>query len=229
VNRLAAVLAGSCVLLLSGAPSARAAGQFWSGADGGYRTYGMSDINRDIRHLNTATGLEVNEIGGGRAGGIEVGVTLTSRLSLAAGYERLTASAVLGDSSGSVTYDLPANLVFGSVEYTAPSSTAFHLGLAAGLGLVSAAGKIEVNAFGADSSSGKVTGTGLMLQARVLGEYRVTHQIVLVPNVGFRLAKIGRQRLNGRTMYNADGSREVLDYSGFVIDFAVRFLLNDGR
>jgi len=161
----------------------------------------MSEINDDIQDLNSYTGLNMDEIGGGMALGAEAGLNITPTLSLAGGFERMTGSTEIGDYSGRIELNLPANAFYGCVQYVAPSTTPFHIGFAAAMGIVSAAGEVNVAVTGEGAASGDVSGSGLMLQGRVVGEYQATPRVILAPSLGYRLARISKYEVAGQPVY----------------------------
>jgi hypothetical protein len=198
----------------------------WLGGAFGFGTYAMSDINDDISNFNAVTGLNMDEINNGFSFGIQAGVNATPALSLSAGYERLFASSKVGDYSGEVEYNFPANAIYGEAQYTFPSPSPFHVGLSGAMGMVSAAGEVKVVVYGYGSATGDISGSGLFFAGKLVGDYYASPRLIISPSFGYRFAKISEFEVDGEPAYNSDGSRMSLDYSGFILRGGLKVLLN---
>jgi hypothetical protein len=198
----------------------------WIAPAAGYGTYSMSDVNDDIDALNAYTGLAMDDVSGGLAYGLQAGVNVTPVVSLFAGYERIAASTEVGDYSGSLEYDLPANAFFAAAAYSFPTQSNFHLGLAGLAGMVSAAGDVKISITGVGAASGDVTGSGLMFEGRAFGDLYAMPRLILTPSIGYRIAKISEFEVADQTVFNADGSKMALDYSGLTLRIALKIVLS---
>jgi hypothetical protein len=215
----------SAVLVLTFAGVARSGSEFWIGGSGGINTYSMSDVNDDIANLGAITGYSMDTIKRGWAYGVRVGVYPSPTLSIAGGYERLTGSSEIADYSGRITYDFPADFFFSEVEYLPPSSSPFRFGLVGRLGVLAAAGKVEVAVTGEGAVSGDVTGSGIGLEGGLVGEGHAGPRVILSPSLSYAYAKISDFEVANQAVANRDGSRMALDYSGVRLRLALKILL----
>lgn len=200
----------------------------WLAMTGAWGTYSMSDVNSEIRVVNAAlagSGLEMDEINGGFGFGFALGVDLSSRVSLGLGYERLTASSEVGDLSGSLTYNLPANVVRATVGYRFPTERNGGATVGFGLGLIKEAGSVEFVETGVGVGSLDVHGSGPVLETFVGGEWWAAPQFALVGSGGYRYAKVREVQAEGMTAYNPDGSKYTVDYSGAVVRLGFKVAL----
>lgn len=214
------------LLLFPSSALADRSGGPWFGVDGSWSTYSMSDVNLDIQNVNAAiagSGLTMEEIHDGFGIGLAGGFELPNRAALGVGYDRLFARSDVGDPTGSIEYDFPANTFRVLGEYAFPSTSSFspRIGLAAGL--VSASGTVRVSVTGSGSVSGDVTGTGPLFEAWVGGDWSTAGPFSIVMSVGYRNAEIGEVKVRDSVIYNADGSKYTLDYSGIRARFGLRF------
>lgn len=202
-----------------------AAKTFWIGPVIGIGTYAMSDVNDDINNISAVTGLSMDEITNGVAFGAEAGLQVTPMTSIFAVFERVTASSEVGDYSGSLEYKLPANVFLGGVQQSFPSSSQFQFGLAALAGIVSSAGEINLSITGEGAVSGDISGSGPVAEARLVGDYIASPALVISTNVGYRFAKISEIKVEDQTVFNPDGSKEAVDYSGITARVLLKIFL----
>lgn len=200
----------------------------WLCVTGSWGTYSMSDVNNEIGAINAvldSVGLSMDEIRGGFGFGIAVGVDIPDRVSIGLGYERLSASTEVGDLSGSLRYHLPANVVRVSVEYRIPTERSYGGSVGFGVGLVKEAGSIDLVVTGVGAVAADLDGSGPLLDASVGGDWWMASQFALVGSAGFRYAKVREIRIEGQTIYNADGSKYSVDYSGVVVRLGLKAAL----
>jgi hypothetical protein len=221
IRRFISVLA----ILLGAATAAFGARSFWLAPVGGYSTYRMQDVNRDIGHFNADFDLQMDKVSGGAAFGFEAGVSIAPRCGVSAGFERMYGSSELEYAGGSRGFQLSANAYCVSAHYTLPASDVLNIGVAAGIGVISAAGQVRVSTVSTGTIAGDLAGRGVLLQGQLRGEYYLAPQVALVPSVGYRRAKIDRFEINGSPLHNPDGSRESLDYSGVILRLALKLVL----
>lgn len=210
-------------------PTVSAAGvRTWLGVSGSWATYWMSDVNHDVRDINAAlagSGLSMDEIGHGLSFGIEAGVETRGPVSIGLGYERLQASSEVSDTSGTLRYRLPANAVRGSVAYRLGTERRRSALVGFGLGRVTEAGSVEFVIPGLGAASSEPKGSGAIFEAFAAGDWWAAPQIALFGSAGYRYAKIGLVKVNGQTVFNEDGSRYEIDYSGVVVRLGLKAAL----
>jgi hypothetical protein len=200
----------------------------WLAGHGSYATYSMSDVNSDIGSLNAqleGSGLEMDEIHGALGFGLAFGLELPNRFSVGIGYDRLPASTDVGDASGSIEYEFPANAfrAFGVYSFSGPGAMSAQLG--GSLGVVQEAGTIGVTVTDVGSYRGNIHGTGGLLELFVGGDWWTAPQFALTGSAGYRYAKIGELTLGGETIYLPNGEKESVDYSGVVVRLGIKYAL----
>lgn len=199
----------------------------WLSFGGGFHSFSMGDVNHDISSINEVIApLRMDELNSGFGFGGAFGLDVSPTVSLALEYERLNTSSEVGDATGSLRYDLPANVVKAQATFHSASKEPFILGFQAGLGMVSSAGGITLTATGAGSITGDISGKGPDLEGGISGQWRAASRLAIVPVVGVRYAKISSTKVEGQLIYNADGSKYSLNYSGLMMRVMVRLYLN---
>lgn len=219
---VAALLWTSATAALASADTMRP----WVGVHGSLSTFGMSDVNDDIGSVNSSlagTGLAMDEIHGGFGLGGSFGVEFRGPFSAGVGYERLFASTDVGDFSGSLKYDLPANAYRAFAQYSFVEGPTATWSLGAGLGAVSEAGKVTLTVTGVGSDSAHLKGSGPMFELYAGGDAWANPQLALSGAVGFRYAKIGEITVDGNTLYTANGDKYTVDYTGLFARFGLKF------
>jgi hypothetical protein len=221
----ATVLAVIAVSFLAPASSRAAGFRPWAGVSGSWATYSMKDVNNDIADINATiagTGLQMDEIHNGFAMGAMLGGDFDNQITVGIGYDHLFASSEVGDATGSLKYDYPANAIRALGEYRFPSTSQFqpHAGMA--LGLVAAAGSVKLSQAGVGAVSGDVSGTGPLAEFYGGGDYRVAPTLFVNGSLGYRYAKIGEIKIQDQTVLNPDGSKYALDYSGLLIRLGLK-------
>lgn len=195
---------------------------------GGWGSYEMSDVNRDISSINSliaSTGLQMHQINNGLGFGAGAGVELIGGSSLVVGYDRLSAESDVGDPTGSIKYSLPANVFSLRGEYVFPGGSGFRPHVGGSLGLISEAGTVSVSATGSGTVNGGLTGSGGSIDFYGGGSLSLSPQYAIGGSVGYRYAKIGETKVNGNTIYNSDGSKYSIDYSGVFLRLEARVAL----
>jgi hypothetical protein len=174
-------------------------------------------VNDSITELNSLIApFSMDEIHSGFGFGGMVGVDMPT-VSLALDYERLTGSSSVGDDTGSIEFKVPADLLMVQAVFH-PSSlgSELKLGLGLGAGLVSSAAEINTTATGFGTDTQKLDGKGGAFAAFATADFDLGPRFALVPSVGYRYAKIGEVKSGGDILYNSDGSKFTLDYSGLM-------------
>lgn len=200
----------------------------WIGASGSWGTYTMSDVNDEVTAINAllaGTGLSMDEINNGFGFGGAAGIGIADRISLGFGYERLSASTDVGDASGSLEYDFPANAFRLLGQYDFPTTSTFvgHVGF--GVGFVTEAGSVTVSASGVGSQSGDVSGSGGLFEGLIGGELWAAPQFAITMDGGFRYAKVSEVKVEDVVVRNADGSKYTIDYTGVLVRLGVKVAL----
>jgi len=198
----------------------------WLAAGVGYHTYGMSDANDAIAELNDLIfPASMDKIHSGFGFGGMVGVDMPA-VSLALSYERLTGSQDVSDDTGSITFNVPANLYMAQAVFR-PSSLGTGMGLGIGVagGLISSSANIETSAVGLGSDTQHLDGKGGAFAAFASADFALAPTVSLEPSIGYRYAKIGEVKSDGDIQYNSDGSKFTLDYSGLMARLMVKLHL----
>jgi hypothetical protein len=189
----------------------------------------MGDVNDEIRNVNAAlagSGLTMDEINNGFGFGITLGGDFNNPVTIGLGYDRLFGGSEVGDQSGSIKFDLPANAFRAFGEYRLPSSGQFRPWVGIAEGLVSASGSIELAVTGVGTDAGDVSGVGPLTEAYVGGDVWAAPTFAMAASLGYRYAKIGEVKVRDQTVFNADGSKYTLDYSGLLlrVGFKIAFM-----
>lgn len=192
----------------------------WASASASWSTYSMSDVNRQIGAINAAligSGLSMDEINNGFGFGFAAGIEMENGVALGLGYDRLTGSSEVGDFSGSLKYDLPANVFRFAADYTFPGRGRALVHVGAGAGIVSEAGSLSLTVTGVGSVKGALSGTGPMAEGHAGVDVWTAPGFAITIDAGYRYAKVGEVKTQGQTIYNADGSKYTIDYSGVAL------------
>jgi hypothetical protein len=209
---------------------ASAAGpRVWLATDGSWATYSMSDVNNEVRAINAAldsTGLVMDEVKHGFGFGFALGLDTPGGLSVGFGYERLAASTEIGDFSGVIRYNLPANTYRAIAKYRFPSQQPVAAAIGVGVGRVSEAGSVEAAAIGFGAIAADLKGSGPLIEGFVSGEWSGGPRVALVGSAGYRYAKVSELQTQGQTVLNPDGSKYTVDYSGLLIRIGMKLMLS---
>jgi len=95
-------------------------------------------------------------------------------------------------------------------------------GFGGGGGRVFAAGESIVSLTGYGSASADFEGSGSLFQGYVFFESPVSSHVSFIPLAGFRYAKIPEAKMAGEFLYNQDGSKLSIDYSGLFVAASFR-------
>ena len=200
--------------------------RFWIGATGGLSTYSLSDLNDEIRTINSLSSLKMNEIKSGLAYGVGAGICVDNKWWLETHYERLNGSSEMGDATGRLEYHVPANAYFFNAIYTLSSNSPLRIGFCGGVGIVSAAGMISISITGTGSASGDTSGTGPLAQGFLAADIPAGSRVSFCPLAGYRFAKISKIEVRGETVYTNDGSKYSMEYSGLILRLGIKVFLN---
>jgi hypothetical protein len=216
LNRRTVQLA--CIGLFLLAPAlANAATRPWLSGSFGYSGYAMDDVNDDIGEINATlagSGLEMDEITKGLSYGLAFGLDVSPAFSIGLGYDRLTGQSDVSDPSGSIEYDLPANLLRGFGRYSFQSTGKAKGFLEASLGRVSSDATATLTVVGVGTQSFKFEGSGLAFEGAGGVSYWTSPTIAMFGLVGYRVANVEDVEVDGQPAYNVSGENYSIDYSG---------------
>ena len=171
------------------------AGRFGLSLIGGYNTYAMEDVNRAIRLINDMigeSGLAMDEVNGGPHFGVGLRYAVSPRVVLWADYQRLRGRTEVGDYSGRIELDLPANAFLGSVAiYNSPFAVGrTRAGLGAGVGYY-VSGVTETDAVtGVGYGTSEWKGSALGVHAFLGVEHAASESVSFEGLIGYRHAKL---------------------------------------
>src|SRR5262245_28781949 len=213
--------------LLSPATARAQIKRFWLAPAGGFHTYRLGDVNSEIDQINVAVApLHMDNIKSGFSYGAAAGVDLNPAATLEIAYDRLLGSAKVGDATGSLEYNLPANEFTLRGTFRQATEATFALGFGVAAGLVQSAGEVTLSATGSGSVTGHLKGSGPALEAFASGDWHVSPIFAITPHIGFRYAKISETKVEDQVIYNPDGSKYTLDYSGLTTGVQLKLYLN---
>ena len=207
-----------CALMLVPTLALAAEGSMvpWVAASGNVGTTAMGDVNDVVAAINAGlagSGLSMGEVKVGFGGGAAVGLDLNGgKWSIGLSYEYIKAATKLSvPGAGDVDLKMPANAFALNAAYYAPSSGQFEIGGGAGIGLLTS--KLAVTVPGA--SSGDFKGNGFLIEGLVSGKWKAAESFSIVPQVGYRFAKVSKVEQSGVPISNAAGTGNLeVDYSG---------------
>lgn len=200
-------------------PPSASASPVWVGGTLAYNSYNMSDLNDLIDAINDEIyPFEMEELNGGLAFGLQLGIEPTAGRRVYVAYERLSGTSDVADHSGEIEIQVPANHLVVGAEYDLPSaSTTSRLGIGGAVGLVSASGGSKIRITGEGGASADYEGSALAVQGYVYGSFRPGNSnFAISPQVGYRLANIGDPEIDNESAIFD------LDYSGVIVRVALR-------
>ncbi len=221
MKRVFPVLLLASLLLLALVPATSlAVPRPWISGTVGGSTYTMGDLNDEIDGINSGlagSGLEMKNVTNGLGFGAAVGVDVIPRLAVGVGYDRLTGKSKISDPTGSIEYDVPANLfrVFG--RYTLASMPRANGFLEASLGRITSAAQVKLSIAGGGAVSGDMEGSGVAFETGVGAELRPVPQFGFVASAGYRHATAGDIEIQGQPLTAVNGGAYSLDYSGMFL------------
>ena len=212
------ILHFACFALCLMTPAlATAATRPWLSGSFGVSMYAMGDVNDDVGQINAAlagSGLKMDELTKGLHYGLAIGFDVSPAFALGLGYDRLTGKTDVSDPSGSIEYDLPANLLRGFGRYSFQSSGKAKGFLEASLGRVSSDGTVTVTVTGVTSDAANLEGSGVAFEGGGGFSYWTSPQIALMAMAGYRVANVQDVKADGDAIYNTSGDNYSIDYSG---------------
>jgi len=139
------------------------------------------------------------------------------------GYDHLFARTELGDATGTLAFDFPANAFRAIGEYKFRSASQFSPRIGVAGGLVSEAGSIGLSVTGFTSFKEDMTGSGPLFEAYAGGDLWAAPQFAVTGSLGYRYAKVKEVKASGETIVNSDGSKSSIDYGGFLARLGLKF------
>jgi hypothetical protein len=181
-------------------------------AFGGYNTYAFGDWQDINRALLVPPGEEARPTDGYSLG---VGVEYSSRpaLSFTFSYERLTPGR-MPEVNGQ-KMKLPCNALLLEAEYRRRFRPRIRIGAGGGAGYYQLGEEVE-----SPGTDRNMDGTSFGGQAFALGEWTMTPAASIGLDIGYRWAKIGVDKVNGRP----PGFSVESDYSGLNTRIVLRYL-----
>ena len=198
---------------------------------GGYSTYSMSDIDDALAEPGTffpGATVTADDIGAGAGFGAGLRMWRSDRVMVSIDVSRL-----LAKTDGSAVYlgtpfdgelNVPATNVGLTVNYLFPSNTRSRWGLGAGAGYYTCTGEASASGSGVTFSA-DVEGSGFGFHALGIGDIALSDAVNVEIGAGYRLAKTTDVQVDGGVLYNADGSKSQVDWSGFMSRLGVTFYL----
>ena len=204
--------------LLSMPSAAHALGEtVWITLNGGYGTYGMSDLNAEIDAFNTAnagTGFSFDHVDNGHLFGGALGFETVGRWNIGLGWDRLNATTEAGDASGAMEYRFSANAWRLFAEYALRPIGQSSIFLGGGVGIIQENGKFIVSQPGFAPAEYKLAGSDPMFEGYAGGNLWMTERVALTTTVGYRYAKVKEVKIEGNVLIMSNGEAMSLDFSG---------------
>lgn len=218
-----------CSLLLTIPTLSRGATGPWISGNFGGSFYAMKDVNDDISNINAllaGSGLSMEEITKGPSLGLAIGIDLLNGFGLGIGYDRLPASSDVSDASGSIEYNMPANLVRAFGRYSFSNTGRTRGFVEASVGRITTVGDVSLSVSGSGSDSRDLEGSGLAIEGCLGGEHWATPQFALTGSAGFRRAKSSNVTVGNTPVYSASGDDYTVDYSGLFVRLGFKVALS---
>jgi len=195
--------------------------QPWFQATAGFGTYGMGTVNEDIGGFNDYYGTDVSEIKSGMGLGAGVGCDLFGSLRVGFHYQRLFAKGEEETRDYAVKFEMPANVLFLSVEFLPKMTSSVQLGIGASGGAVIESGRIVL---GTAESIGfiNITGSGTYVDVHASLDLPLGKVFTLTEVAGYRYAVISDVKMNDEPALTADGQPYEIDYSGLILAASLR-------
>lgn len=192
--------------------------------DGGYYTYGMSDVNARYQ------GQDITNFNGGLGFGAGIKVYLTNSLAAKAGIDYLLAAKDAKRTIGGITYnsrvDMPATLTFLGGEFDLLPGGPLNIKLIGGMTFVSIYNGKEQTTDSNRLDLGTVTGTGIGFQVGAGAEFYLLPALSIEADVCYNKARIDGATFAGSPADPATASmNDAVDYSGIVAKVAVTLYL----
>jgi len=218
-----------CTLLLASlvalaSPLPAIAGGTWGRFAMGVSGLAMDDINNNTYSFYdfTLDGYNLPDINNGFAMSFSLGYDLSPTVGLGFEWERQYAGTKGTDVDVTADLDLDANLFLGRLYWRPIRGRSWKVGATVATGPIFSDGKVDVYR-GSSVSYGEseLSGSSFSFEGTALVDYRLTPAVMIQLTAGWRLAKIDEFKHNKAPVYNEDGSRTSLDYTGYVVKLGV--------
>lgn len=220
-------LLGGLVLLLAVilATPAFADGS-WFKIAGGYSGMAMDDVNNgDFAFYETTEGFDFPDMDGGFSLSFHAGFDMNRKFGLGFSWDHQYAKVNGNDEDIEGHLNLGANLFMAHGYWTPVRNDKIALGAAGGLGPILAHGETRVQQGSIDYGQSKIRGSDWAFEVMGVFDYRIKPSTVLQLTVGWRSSVIDEIKLDSAPVYNDDGTRLALDYTGYILKLGVKWQL----
>ena len=189
----------------------------WLTLNGVGGTYGMSDLNSEIDAFNAAnagTGVSFAHVDGGYSLGGAIGFETPGRWNIGLGMDRLQASTIASDASGSLEYRLGANAWRAFVEYALQPIGSSGIFVGGSLGFAQEKGHVILSSPGVEPLKLGTSGNAPLFEGYAGGNWWLTPQFAVTGTAGYRYARLKEFKLEGNTFLMSNGEAMSLDFSG---------------
>jgi|GEM_PF-1310260 len=231
-NRLNTATFTLLIILMLATPVGAATGLGpWISAGVGLNGLAMDDINKaDLRWYEPSpTGFDLPDITSGMMLSFGVGYDMSPVVGYGFYYEHQYASTKGTDVDVDGNLNLGANIFTGRVTARFIRRESVLLGVSGGLGYLATSGNTKVTRSGINYGEQKIKGSGFSIEGGLLGEIKLADKTLLDITVGYRYAKVDEFKLDGAPVYNEDGSRMSLDYSGVTARVGIKYRFGSGE
>lgn len=214
-------------ILLVGLPGQALAGG-WFKVAGGMSGMAMDDINNgDFRFYDySAEGFDLSTLNSGFSFSLHGGVGFSGNMALGLSWERQHAHTSGTDIDVNANLKLDADFFMLHFYWTPLRTGSWEFGGAAGLGLIFPNGKIDItDDNNVNYGEGKISGgSDMAYEIMILGNWKFGGSTSLELTAGYRVGVLDDVKLDSAPVYNEDGTRLELDYTGYTLKAGVKFM-----
>lgn len=216
-----------CFSLIYATPSL--AGNVWFKIAGGVSGLAMDDVNDgDFRFYDTSeTGYDLPELTSGFSLSFHMGSQINRDWAMGFSWDIQHAHTSGTDVDVEANLKLDADIFMAHFYWTPLQGKTMRVGLAAGVGFVSADGVVDITRGSTNFGKGETSGTNLAYELMSVFEYALSDTKGLQLTAGWRDATVEKVQIQGRTATNADGSDLELDYSGYTLKLGMIWRFGD--
>ena len=226
ILKTTALVVGMGILLVSLPGQALAGG--WFKVAGGMSGMAMDDINNgDFRFYDySAEGFNLSTLDSGFSFSLHGGVGFSGNMALGLSWERQHAHTSGTDIDVQANLKLDAEFFMLHYYWIPLQTGSWEFGAAAGLGLIFPNGKIDITDdnnvnYGEGQISG---GSDVAYEVMLVGDWKYGRSTSLELTLGYRVGVLDDVKLDSAPVYNEDGSRLELDYTGYTIKAGFKFM-----
>jgi hypothetical protein len=200
----------------------------WFRAAGGFSHMAMGDINGATFNFFDQPGADArfSDVGTGFVMDLGFGHDFSPSWSLGAHWDRQWASSSATDQGVDGVLNLNANFFTARGHWRPLRAEKWHLGALFGGGFGFCDGSARVTRGSTNYGERDVRGSSWCLDAAAILGWRLNEKAELQLQGGWRQATISKFEVGSVPVTRLDGSRAELDYSGWQIKVAVRWLLS---